>query len=120
MNVLSFDPGLSGAWAVGDLHGALLACFPIPTIGEGVQRRVDAANLADAIREYGAYAFAIVEQVSARPGQGVSSMFRFGQTDWSRNRPTRRFRSWSASARPPAPATWRGPAHVSGLCGLRS
>jgi hypothetical protein len=41
--------------------------------------RVDAANLADLIRERGPYAFAIVEQVGARPGQGVSSMFRFGQ-----------------------------------------
>ena len=41
-------------------------------------RRVDAANLADLIREHGPYAFAIVEQVGARPGQGVSSMFRFG------------------------------------------
>jgi hypothetical protein len=30
-------------------------------------------------REHAPYAFAVVEQVGARPGQGVSSMFRFGQ-----------------------------------------
>jgi Holliday junction resolvasome RuvABC endonuclease subunit len=79
MNVLSFDPGLSGAGAALSPHRDILACFDIPTIGEGAQRRVDIANLADAIREHGPCVFAIVEQVAARPGQGVSSMFRFGQ-----------------------------------------
>lgn len=76
--VAAFDPGLSGGGAMLDREG-LLACFDLPTIGEGAQRRIDAANLADLLREYGPYAFAIVEQVGARPGQGVASMFRFGQ-----------------------------------------
>jgi hypothetical protein len=79
MNTLAIDPGLNGAGAVSDESGAFIACFDLPTIGEGAQRRVDVANLADLIREHGPYAFAIVEQVGARPGQGVSSMFRFGQ-----------------------------------------
>ncbi len=79
MNVLSCDPGLSGSIAVLDELADIVACFDVPTIGDGVQRRVDAANLADAIREHTPYAFAVVEQVSARPGNGVSSMFRFGQ-----------------------------------------
>jgi hypothetical protein len=69
------------AWRriVSDERGDLIAFLDLPTIGEGTQRRVDAANLADLIREHGPYAFAIVEKVGARPGQGVSSMFRFGQ-----------------------------------------
>jgi hypothetical protein len=79
MNIFLCDPGLSGAGAVLDERGDILACFNLPTMGEGAGRRVDAANLADLIREHAPYAFAIVEQVSARPGQGVSSMFRFGQ-----------------------------------------
>jgi crossover junction endodeoxyribonuclease RuvC len=79
MNVAAFDPGLCAGWAVLNQRGDIVACFDMPIIGDGSQRRVDAANLADAIREHGPYAFAIVEQVSARPGQGVSSMFRFGQ-----------------------------------------
>ena len=79
MNVIAIDPGLNGAGAVSDERGDFVACFDLPTIGEGTQHRVDAANLADLIREHGPYAFAIVEQVGARPGQGVSSMFRFGQ-----------------------------------------
>ena len=71
MNIFSCDPGLNGAGAVSDERGDFIACFDLPTIGEGAQRRVDAANLADLIREHGPYAFAIVEQVGARPGQGV-------------------------------------------------
>ncbi len=41
-----------------DEHGGLIEVFDLPTIGEGAQRRVDAANLADLIREHGPYAFA--------------------------------------------------------------
>ena len=80
MTILAIDPGLEGAGAMLDAHGELIEVFDLPTIGEGAQRRVDAANLADLIREHGKYSFAIVEQVGARPGQGVSSMFRFGQS----------------------------------------
>lgn len=79
MNALAIDPGVNGGCAALDMKGEILACFDLPTIGDGSQRRVDAANLADAIREHGPYRLAIVEQVGARPGQGVSSMFRFGQ-----------------------------------------
>jgi crossover junction endodeoxyribonuclease RuvC len=78
MNPFTIDPDLSGAGAILDERGAMIEVFDLPTIGEGAQRRVDAANLADLIREHAPYAFAIVEQVGARPGQGVSSMFRFG------------------------------------------
>jgi len=78
-NVFACDPGLSGGGAVLNPSREIVACFDLPIIGDGVQRRVDAANLADLLREQGPYAFAIVEQVGARPGQGVSSMFRFGQ-----------------------------------------
>jgi hypothetical protein len=76
--IAAFDPGLNGGGAILG-RGALLACFDLPTIGEGAQRRIDAANLADLLREHGPYAAAFVEQAGARPGQGVSSMFRFGQ-----------------------------------------
>lgn len=76
--VAAFDPGLNGGGAI-LTRDALLACFDLPTIGEGSQRRIDAANLADLLREHGPYLVAYVEQASARPGQGVSSMFRFGQ-----------------------------------------
>ena len=79
MNVMAIDPNLNGAGAVSDERGDFIACFDLRTIGESVKRRVDAANLADLIRQHRPYAFAIVEQVGARLGRGVSSMFRFGQ-----------------------------------------
>jgi hypothetical protein len=79
MNIIAFDPGMSGGFAVLSPLAEILACFDLPTIGDGAQRRIDAANLADAVREHGPYRCAFVEQVGARPGQGVSSMFRFGQ-----------------------------------------
>ena len=80
MNVFAGDPGLNGGGAILNPDLNIIACFDLPIIGEGTQRRIDAANLADIIREHGPYAFAIVEQVAAMPGNGVSSMFRFGQS----------------------------------------
>jgi crossover junction endodeoxyribonuclease RuvC len=79
MNVLAIDPGLEGAAAVLDAEGGLVACFDLPTIGAGKQRRIDAANLADLIRAHTPYVVAVVEQASARPKQGVSSSYRFGE-----------------------------------------
>jgi hypothetical protein len=82
-NIIAFDPGLSGAWAVYRRlgHGeGIIGVDDIPVIGENKQRRINAAELADIVREHTPYKFAIVEQVGARPGQGVSSMFRFGQS----------------------------------------
>jgi len=78
MKIIAFDPGLNGSRAVLSRDG-LVVVDDLPTIGEGTQRRVDAANLADLIREYGPYSLAVVEQVHAMPGNGTASMFRFGQ-----------------------------------------
>lgn len=79
MSIIAFDPGLSGALAILARDGEVYA-DDLPIIGEGAQRRIDAANLADAIREHGPYRLAIVEQVSAMPGNGAAGMFRFGQS----------------------------------------
>ena len=78
MSIIAFDPGLNGSSAVLSREGLAVA-DDLPTIGEGTQRRVDAANLADFIREHGPYRLAVVEQVHAMPGNGTASMFRFGQ-----------------------------------------
>jgi hypothetical protein len=50
VNIFSCDPGLDGAGAILDERGDFIACCDLPTIREGTQRRVDAANLADLIR----------------------------------------------------------------------
>lgn len=77
------DPGLSGAVATlvdGD-PGPIL---DMPTLQVGDWREVDAAALAAWIREvrgqhHGADFSACVEKVSARPGDGGTSAFRFGE-----------------------------------------
>lgn len=76
--ILGVDPGLSGAAAFVNSDGKMLDCFDLPVAGEGKSARIDAANLANLIRAV-APARAVVELVGAMPGQGVSSMFRFGQ-----------------------------------------
>lgn len=76
--IVAFDPGLSGGIAFVSDDGALIDCRDLPTIGEGTQRRIDAANLAAIIRAHNPTK-AIIEQVSAMPGNGVAGMFRFGQ-----------------------------------------
>lgn len=86
--IMGIDPGLDGALVLlardGDrIH--LLADMPTTTGGQG-KRAVDAALLADVVKEAmtasqdaGERLEAMVEKVGARPGQGVSSMFAFGQ-----------------------------------------
>jgi crossover junction endodeoxyribonuclease RuvC len=80
--ILGVDPGLSGALALYDVQGQLLAeVFDMPTVDAGVgsKRVVDESTLAwriDACAKRIKHAF--VEKVGAMPGQGVTSMFSFG------------------------------------------
>lgn len=84
--VLGVDPGQTGAIAL-LADGQPAGFIDMPTKERragGLQ--IDGASLAAQIRgvrqqHAGAYTFAVIEQVSAGPGQGVSGMFRFGQAD---------------------------------------
>lgn len=78
MTILGIDPGLSGAAAVLSIEGDLLDVFDLPVIGEGKQARIDSANLGALLRATTPHR-AVIERVGAMPGQGVSSMFRFGE-----------------------------------------
>ena len=79
---IAIDPGLSGAIAV--LEGPdNLEVFPTPTIksGKGSRRDIDFRGLYTLLLECDCNnAFAVIEQVGAMPGQGVTSMFRFGES----------------------------------------
>lgn len=83
---LGIDPGQTGALAaLADGRPVAFVDMPTMTRKAGGQQ-IDAQALAARIRELladhpGAYPFAALEQVSAMPGQGVTSMFRFGQAD---------------------------------------
>lgn len=78
------DPGLSGAVAT-LIDGEPGPILDMPTVQVGDWREVDAAALAAWIREVrgrhaGAYVSAGLEKVGARPGDGGTSAFRFGDS----------------------------------------
>src|SRR5579883_2085242 len=82
---IGVDPGCGGALAfVADGVAIALHDMPVmPRKAGGMQ--VNAAELAALLRgtfhaHAGAYIVAVLEAVSAMPGQGVSSMFRFGES----------------------------------------
>lgn len=72
--ILGIDPGLSGAFCCLAPDGSIQGIGDLPVAGKSI----DAANFALVVRSLEPKR-AIVEMVSAMPGQGVTSMFRFGQ-----------------------------------------
>ena len=83
MVILGCDPGQTGALAAYD--GTIitgLIDMPTMTRLHGSGRQVDPYTLATEILDLcaGRNATAVIEAVSAMPGQGVSSMFRFGES----------------------------------------
>ncbi len=77
-NIISFDPGINGAFAVLSTHGALIDCGDLPLIGTGKSATLNVPEIASIVREWNVNE-SVIERVSAMPGQGVSSMFRFGE-----------------------------------------
>ena len=71
---IGIDPGQTGA----------IAAYDVPTMTRlhGKGQQVDPYTLATEILDLcaGRNATAVIEAVSAMPGQGVSSMFRFGES----------------------------------------
>ena len=84
MIVFGIDPGVSGALSIYE-HKKLKEVIDMPTMSEGKKnkKQINAAQLALEIRNRvnGSENVAVViEHVSAMPGQGVTSMFNFGQS----------------------------------------
>lgn len=82
--IIGVDPGASGAIAIIESTGKLVHVFDMPSVeivsGGKAKRRVSPEMLAAELRLYADQrAVAYLEQVGAMPGQGVSSMFAFGQ-----------------------------------------
>lgn len=83
--MIAIDPGLTGAIAHIDQQGYAMV-FDIPTIEKKgkakIKKMVDAKNLSHLIDELlmNSDDKIVIEQVSAMPGQGVSSMFSLGDT----------------------------------------
>ncbi|MEK9918258.1 MAG: crossover junction endodeoxyribonuclease [Pelagibacteraceae bacterium] len=84
MIIIGIDPGLSGGIAVLD-NNKVLELFDMPVMADGKKnkKQLNSALLAKLIKEKtsnSSESAVIVEQVNAMPGQGVTSMFNFGQT----------------------------------------
>ena len=84
MKIIGIDPGLSGAIAV--MHDKkVINMYDMPVMAEGKKnkRQLNSSQLVNIIKENineGEETIVVVEQVNAMPGQGVTSMFNFGQT----------------------------------------
>lgn len=84
MIVVGIDPGITGA--IGVLKdGAFASVEDLPVMANGRRNQIDAAGVDDLLRQVRTVwpheSFAVVmEQVSAMPGQGVSSMFSLGDS----------------------------------------
>ena len=84
MWIIGIDPGLSGAIAILD-DNKIIELFDMPVMPDGKKnkRQLNSALLVKLIKDNIKNlenTVMIVEQVNAMPGQGVTSMFNFGQT----------------------------------------
>jgi crossover junction endodeoxyribonuclease RuvC len=76
------DPGLTGAIALFHGDGKLLAIFDMPVAEAKVNGKTKnhllLSSVATSLTALGHLDHVVIEEVSAMPGQGVTSMFRFG------------------------------------------
>ena len=83
MRIIGIDPGLSGGIAILD-DLKIFDLFDMPIMAEGKKNKnqLNSAQLVNIIKKniISGSTSVIVEQVGAMPGQGVTSMFNFGQT----------------------------------------
>ena len=84
MIVFGIDPGVSGALSIYE-HKKLKDVIDMPTMSEGKKnkKQINAAQLALEIKKRADETqdvAVVIEHVTAMPGQGVTSMFNFGQS----------------------------------------
>ena len=84
MKIFGIDPGISGAICVLK-EGKILEVYEMPTMIDGKKnkRQVNGAEVTNIFLKYlnnEDKTKVVVEHVTAMPGQGVTSMFNFGQS----------------------------------------
>jgi crossover junction endodeoxyribonuclease RuvC len=72
---LGIDPGLSGALAL--YRDGYWTLIDMPIVGDAKRNEINGPELCGWLREH-VPDHAFIEYAAARPGQGVTSMFRFG------------------------------------------
>ena len=84
MIIIGIDPGVSGGISILE-NKKVLEIFDMPTMIDGKKnkRQVNGAQVANIIKKklnQNNEVIVVVEHVNAMPGQGVTSMFNFGQS----------------------------------------
>ena len=84
MIIIGIDPGVSGAICILN-NGKITEIYEIPTMIDGKKnkKQVNGAEITNIINKElinEKEAKVVIEHVSAMPGQGVTSMFNFGQS----------------------------------------
>ena len=84
MIIIGVDPGISGAISILE-NKKILEVYDTPTMIDGKKnkKQINSAQVTNIIKERlkdGKEVIVVVEHVNAMPGQGVTSMFNFGQS----------------------------------------
>ena len=84
MIIFGIDPGVSGAISILE-NKKVIEVFDMPTMIDGKKnkKQVNGAQVTNIIKEQlkeNEEIIVVVEHVNAMPGQGVTSMFNFGQS----------------------------------------
>ena len=84
MIIIGIDPGINGAISIIE-NKKILEVYDTPTMIDGKKnkRQINSAQVTNIIKERlnsDKEVIVVVEQVNAMPGQGVTSMFNFGQS----------------------------------------
>ena len=84
MIIFGIDPGVSGAICVLK-KGQVVKLYEMPTMIDGKKnkKQVNGSQVSNIIKEWkkdNKETIVVVEHVNAMPGQGVTSMFNFGQS----------------------------------------
>ena len=84
MIIIGVDPGISGAISIIE-NKKILEVYDTPTMIDGKKnkKQINSAHFTNIIKERlisNKEVIVVVEQVNAMPGQGVTSMFNFGQS----------------------------------------
>ena len=86
MLIIGIDPGISGAICFFE-NGEVKDIFDMPTMADGKKNKKQINGpqfyneISSRLKDYSKKdIFVVIEKVSAMPGQGVTSMFNFGQS----------------------------------------
>ena len=84
MIIIGIDPGINGAISIIE-NKKIIEVYDTPTMIDGKKnkRQINGSEVTNIIKKRlndGKEVIVVVEQVNAMPGQGVTSMFNFGQS----------------------------------------